>query len=66
MFEKNYYNNPSSNNKLIQDPILMERSLRYNIDPLQQFTDDEIKKAINLIGFGYIIENNSKGLDMIV
>ncbi len=44
----------------------MERSLKYNIDPLQQFTDNEIKQAINLIGFSYIIDNSSKGLDLLV
>ena len=44
----------------------MERSLKYNIDPLQQFSDHQIIDAIKMIGFFYIIENNQLGLDMMV
>ena len=44
----------------------MERSLKYNIDPLQQFSDEQIKDALKLIGFTSLIENDSNGLDMLV
>ena len=44
----------------------MQRSLKYNIDPLRQFTDDQIKDALKLIGFTSLIENDPNGLDMLV
>jgi ATP-binding cassette subfamily C (CFTR/MRP) protein 1 len=48
-----------------QDPSLVEGTLRYNIDPIGNFNDEEIKKVMELIGFTYIIES-SGGLDQIV
>lgn len=47
-----------------QDPILMEGTLKYNIDPLKLFTLEQIKEMIRMIGFSYLIENNPLGLEM--
>ena len=59
-----------------QDPTLMEGSLRFNIDPLQKHTDQEIEDIMKEIGFWYICErnleenkdkpDNEKGLNMII
>ena len=45
-----------------QDPSLMKGSLRYNIDPLESYTDERIIEIVNSVGMGYLIENNEKGL----
>ena len=45
-----------------QDPALMEGSLRYNIDPLNQKTDNDIIKVMQKIGFDYIIKRDKDGL----
>ena len=45
-----------------QDPTLMEGTLRYNIDPLNKYNDNEILEIMKKIGFDYIINNNEKGL----
>ena len=45
-----------------QDPALIEGTLRYNIDPLNNYTDEEIINVIKKINFGYIIEKNKDGL----
>ena len=45
-----------------QDPSLMEGTLRYNIDPLQLSTDNNILDIIKIIGFDYIINRNPEGL----
>ena len=54
----------------------MEGSLRFNIDPLQKHTDQEIEDIMKEIGFWYICErnleenkdkpDNEKGLNMII
>ena len=59
-----------------QDPTLMEGSLRFNIDPLNKHTDQEIENIMREIGFWYICERNleenknkpdkEKGLNMII
>ena len=59
-----------------QDPTLMEGTLRFNIDPLNRYTDEEIKNVMKEIGFWYICERNleenknkpdeEKGLNMII
>ena len=46
-----------------QDPALMEGSLRYNIDPLEKSTDNEIIDIMKRIGFDYIIFRNNEGLN---
>ena len=59
-----------------QDPTLMEGTLRFNIDPLNRHTDQEIENVMREIGFWYICErnleenknkpDNEKGLNMII
>jgi ATP-binding cassette subfamily C (CFTR/MRP) protein 1 len=46
-----------------QDPALMEGTLRYNIDPLNNYQDNEILNVMEKIGFDYIVNNNDKGLN---
>lgn len=46
-----------------QDPNLMLGTLKYNIDPLNMYTEEQIKEVMQMIGFWYICENNSKGLE---
>ena len=45
-----------------QDPSLMEGTLRYNIDPLQLSTDENILEVMKIIGFDYIINRHPEGL----
>jgi len=47
-----------------QDPILMEGTLKYNIDPLGKYTNEQIIEIIKKIGFEYILDTNSKRLEM--
>ena len=49
-----------------QDSTVMNGTLRYNIDPIKIFSDEEIKNVLNKIGFNYIIDNNPNGLDQII
>ena len=59
-----------------QDPTLMEGSLKFNIDPLNNHTEQEIENVMREIGFWYICErnleenknkpDNEKGLNMII
>ena len=46
-----------------QDPALFGGSLRYNIDPLEKSTDNEIIHVLEKIGFDYIVKRNNKGLN---
>jgi ABC-type multidrug transport system fused ATPase/permease subunit len=45
-----------------QDPAIFSGTLRYNIDPLNLVTDDEIKNVMNKINFNYIINKHPNGL----
>jgi ABC-type multidrug transport system fused ATPase/permease subunit len=45
-----------------QDATIMDGTLRYNIDPIGQFTDQNIVNVMNKIGFEYIIHNHPEGL----
>ena len=59
-----------------QDPTLMEGSLKFNIDPLNNHSEQEIEEVMREIGFWYICERNleenknkpdeEKGLNMII
>ena len=40
----------------------MEGTLKYNIDPLNLHSDSEIIEALKMIGFYYVVENDSQGL----
>ena len=44
-----------------QDPILIEGTLRDNLDPLHKFSDQQILNELNEIGLNYLIEYH--GLD---
>jgi len=46
-----------------QDPALMQGSLRYNIDPLNKSTDNDIINVMKKIGFDYIIKRSNEGLN---
>ena len=41
-----------------QDPILIEGTLRENLDPTHKFSEEEILKELNEIGLGYMIKNH--------
>ena len=47
-----------------QDSTLMNGTLRYNIDPVQAYTDKEIIHVMKKIGFDYIISINKEGLNL--
>jgi len=42
----------------------MEGTLKYNIDPLNNYSNDQIKEVLEMIGFWYIAENDPKGLEL--
>ena len=44
-----------------QDPTWIEGTLRENLDPVGQFTDDDMTFKMNLIGLAYLLNDN--GLD---
>ena len=48
---------------LPQDSTIVEGTLRYNIDPVGNYDDNTIEDVMKKIGFYYIIENNSNGLE---
>ena len=45
-----------------QDSTLMDGTLRYNIDPINSYSDMEIIQVMEKIGFDYIINKNKDGL----
>ena len=45
-----------------QDPVLMKDTLRYNIDPLSQYSDEQIMAVIKLIKFESFVTNDELGL----
>ena len=46
-----------------QDPVLMEGTLRYNIDPLNKSNATDILQVMKKIGFDYIVKRNNLGLN---
>lgn len=42
----------------------MEGTLKYNIDPLDLYSHEQIKEVLQMIGFWYIAENDPKGLEL--
>ena len=46
--------------------MLIEGSLRFNIDPLSFYTESEILSVVNSIGLSSLIQNSKLGLEMIV
>ena len=53
----------NSLNVISQDLSLLEGTLRYNIDPLGEHSDKEIKRAMKRLNFSYIYEQSELGLD---
>ena len=49
-----------------QDPALMEGTLRYNIDPLNKYKDNEIKEVMKMIGFDYILDKSPDGINQVI
>ena len=47
-----------------QDPNLMQGTLKYNIDPLNKYSEQEIAEVMKLIGFWYICEKDEKRLSL--
>jgi ABC-type multidrug transport system fused ATPase/permease subunit len=47
-----------------QDPCLFQGTLKYNIDPLNKYSNEEILNVFQKIGFDYIINKNPKGFNM--
>ena len=45
-----------------QDSTLMDGTLRYNIDPINAYSDKEIIQVMEKIGFDYILNQNKDGL----
>jgi ABC-type multidrug transport system fused ATPase/permease subunit len=46
-----------------QDPSLMKGTFRYNIDPTNQYSDDEIKSVLDKLEISYLINNSELGLE---
>lgn len=44
----------------------MEGTLRFNIDPLSQYSEEEILNVTNSIGLNLLLENNKIGLNSMV
>ena len=48
-----------------QDPTIMEGTLRFNIDPLNKYSDDEIIEAITKVGLTHLLDKEKNfGLEM--
>lgn len=47
-------------------PILFAGTLRYNLDPFEQYTDEQCLTALESVQLKHIITNNSAGLDQLV
>ena len=47
-----------------QDPNLMQGTLKYNIDPLNKYSEQEIAEVMKMIGFWYICEKDEKRLSL--
>jgi ABC-type multidrug transport system fused ATPase/permease subunit len=45
-----------------QEPILFKGSLRFNLDPLYKYTDNEIKNAIDEVGLFQLMRENGKNI----
>ena len=46
-----------------QDPTLFEGTLKYNIDPLENYNESQIKQVIEDVGLSYVL-NGKEGLNM--
>lgn len=48
-----------------QDPSLMKGTLKYNIDPFNKYSDEEILKVLSMVGFD-ALQKNQSGLDKMI
>ena len=49
-----------------QDPVLIEETLRFNIDPFNNYSDNKIIEVLKKINFDYIINRSPLGLKQII
>jgi ABC-type multidrug transport system fused ATPase/permease subunit len=49
-----------------QSPILFAGTLRYNLDPFEQYTDEQCLLALESVQLKQIVSNNPAGLDQLV
>lgn len=49
-----------------QDPMLFAGTLRQNLDPLQQYTDGHIARALSLAQLSNFVEGSQQGLDLMI
>ncbi len=49
-----------------QDPILFKGTLKFNLDPLETKSDQEIESIMKEIGIWYLAKEHEKGLNMMV
>ena len=49
-----------------QDPALMEGTLRYNIDPMNQHSNSDIVNVMKKINFDYIISEHPDGINQVI
>ncbi|KAK3227981.1 hypothetical protein Dsin_007843 [Dipteronia sinensis] len=49
-----------------QDPTLFSGSVRYNLDPLSQYTDQEIWEVLDKCQLGEVIQEKQEGLNSLV
>lgn len=49
-----------------QMPILFAGTLRYNLDPFEQYTDEECLLALESVQLKHVVSNNAGGLDQLV
>lgn len=49
-----------------QDPVLFQATVRYNIDPLDQASDEELWRVVEQANLGDKVRAEDRGLDMMV
>ena len=49
-----------------QDPVLFQATVRYNIDPLEQCSEEELWRLVDQSNLGDKVRGDTRGLDMIV
>lgn len=45
-----------------QDPVLMKDTLRYNLDPLNQYSDEEILEVLKIVHLMDLVNSKSQGI----
>ena len=49
-----------------QDPVLFQTTVRANIDPLEQCSEEELWRVVDQSNLGEKVRGDSRGLDMVV